>query len=109
MTDTTRLYWARVCLYSTWVFVILSGMILCACPGIPGTGLGLGIGSIVLRRGRNLLMPLLAVLVTGILTIDHTLEKVREKGIRAKVEALQRQSATNSASVGPTTMTNRNP
>ncbi len=109
MTDSRRLYWARVCLYSTWVFVILSGMILCACPGIPGTGLGLAIGSVVLRQGRNVLMPLLAVLVTGILTIAHTQEKVREKGIRAKVEALQRQATTNSASAGPTTMTNRNP
>lgn len=109
MTDTRRLYWARVCLYSTWVFVILSGMILCACPGIPGTGLGLAIGAIVLRRGQNVLMPLLAVLVTGILTIAHAQEKIREKGIRAKVEALQRQAATNSVSTGPTTTTNRPP
>lgn len=109
MTDARRLYWARVCLYSTWVFVILSGMIMCACPGIPGTGLGLAIGSVVLRRGQKVLMPLLAVLVTGILTIAHTKEKVREKGIRAKVGALQRQAATNSASTGPTTRTNRNP
>jgi hypothetical protein len=84
-------------------------MVLCACPGIPGTGLGLVIGSIALRRGRNVLMPLLAVLVSGILTIAHTQQKVREKGIRAKVEALQRQTATNSASTGPTTTTNRNP
>ena len=90
MTDSRRLYWARVCLYSTWVFVILSGMIMCACPGIPGTGLALAIGSVALRRGRNVPMPLLAVVVTGILTIDHTLQKVREKGIRAKVDALQR-------------------
>lgn len=109
MTDSRPLYWARVCLYSAWVFVILSGMILCACPGIPGTGLALAIGSIVLRRGSNVLMPLLTVLVTGILTIAHTQEKIREKGIRAKVEALQRQAATNSASTGPTTTTNRNP
>ena len=109
MTDARRLYWARVCLYSTWVFVILSGMILCACPGIPATGLGLAIGAIMLRRGRNILMPLLAVLVTGILTIAHTQEKFRERNIQAKVEAIRRQSATNSASTGPTTMTNRNP
>lgn len=85
--------------------VIAGGMVLCTCPLIPAIGLALALISALLSRGRGRLAPMLAILVCGYLTVSETRRLIRQK--EAKAEAIQRRSATNSATVGPTTVTNR--
>lgn len=96
---------AQISLYSAWALVVLGGMALCTCPLFPAIGLGFALISVLLSRGRGRLVPLLAMLVSGYLTVSETRRLMRQQ--EAKAEAIQRRSATNSAPGGPNTVTNR--
>ncbi len=98
---------AQISLYLAWAFVILGGMALCTCPLIPAIGLGIALISVLLSRGRGLLVPLLAVLVTGLLTVSQTRELQRQK--EAKARSIGARAATNPTPAGPITTTSRKP
>jgi hypothetical protein len=90
-----------VCVVLAWLFFFSGAFILCACPGWPAMGVLFAVGALWLRKGKQPLAPMLAMLACTIATGMHLWEKFELPGSygskkKAFLQRLEKRAATNS-------------
>ena len=106
MSPAAKLQSGRACIAAACILLLASGMMLCACPGLPALGAGLSIAGIYLGRGSRQIVPFI-VLAGCLYATGDTLIELRRSN-RHRDQALQRFKQRQ-ADAGAATATNSLP